>query len=157
MNNPIDWIEVTNLQQIDSPGLIVDFDRVERNIARMVAMVDGNADRLRPHVKTHKMPDVIQMQLDAGIKRFKVATLAEAEMVAIAGGTDILLAHQVVGPKVDRLYRLVQAHREASFAAIVDDPDIATAIANQFSSDALPLRLYVDVDCGMQRTGIRLG
>ena len=152
----MDWFRLANPDAIDSPGLIVDVDRVTDNIAKMVAMVDGDTDRLRPHVKTHKMPAVVQLQKDAGIKRFKTATLAETEMVAKTGGKDILLAHQVVGPKVTRLKELVGRYRDASFATIVDDMDVVENIASQFVN-AKPMRLFVDIDCGMSRTGILLG
>ena len=152
----IDWFQVSNPDVVDSPGLVVDIDRVTENIAKMVAMVDGDADRLRPHVKTHKMPTIVQLQMDAGIKRFKTATLAETEMVAEAGGADILLAHQVVGPKVDRLKKLVGRYPDTSFATIVDDIVVVETIASKFDA-AKPIRLFVDIDCGMKRTGIKLG
>ena len=153
----LDWFELSNTERVDSPGLVVDVDRVQGNIAKMVAMVDGNSDRLRPHVKTHKMPDVIGMQLDAGISKFKTATIAEAKMVAQSGGRDVLLAHQPVGPKTDKLLELVKTYGDVSFAAIVDDIGIVEQLVKTLSDHDQTLRLYVDVDCGMQRTGIKLG
>ena len=68
--------------------------------------------RLRPHVKTHKMPEIIGMQLRHGIEKFKCATIAEAEMTASCGAADILLAMQPVGPAIGRFFRLKQAYPE---------------------------------------------
>ena len=121
----------------------------------MLQSVDGDASRLRPHVKTHKMLPVVQMQLDAGITRFKVATIAEAELCARAGSPDVLLAYQPVGPNVRRLAELVALYPETSFATIVDAAEVADDISAHFEAE--PLRTFVDIDVGMQRTGIRPG
>ena len=104
------WSKVTGLDKVESPGLLVDPDRVARNVDRLIEILGGtdHLSRLRPHVKTHKMPDVVRVQLNAGIDKFKTATLAETEMVAAAGASDIVLAHQVVGPKIDGLIALIQ-------------------------------------------------
>jgi D-serine deaminase-like pyridoxal phosphate-dependent protein len=149
------WSQPFHLDLVASPGLLVDSDKVKANIEMMIAMVDGSVNRLRPHVKTHKMPAVIQLQIRAGITKFKAATLAEAEMVASAGGSDVLLAYQMVGPNVERFLDLVRRFPNTSFAAIVDDRGVAQALGQAFNDD--PLRLFIDVDCGMHRTGIPLG
>ena len=101
------WPDQDELRDVASPGLLIDADRVANNIRRMVALVDNDPSRLRPHVKTHKMTRVVQMQREAGIEKFKAATLAEAEMVAGAGGQEVLLAYQMVGPNVRRLAGLI--------------------------------------------------
>ena len=81
----MNWLTLSNPQDVDSPGLLIDPDRVSANIERMIAAVGGpdHTRRLRPHLKTHKMARVVRMQLDAGINRFKAATMAEAEMAAL--------------------------------------------------------------------------
>src|SRR4029077_4696005 len=78
------WYAIADVAGVPSPALLVYPDRVRENIARMLAIAGGPA-RLRPHVKTHKLPQVVRMQLDAGITKFKAATIAEAEMTAAAG------------------------------------------------------------------------
>ena len=153
----MEWFELHNPDEIESPSLIVDGDRVVSNIKRMLEFVDGDASRLRPHVKTHKMPDVIKLQLDAGINQFKTSTIAETEMVAAAGAASVLLAHQPVGGKIDRLFDLVKKYPATSFAAIVDDASIAEQIEKRVREGYTPFPLYIDVDCGMQRTGVPLG
>ena len=78
------WYTVSNVADIPSPALLVYPDRVEENIRRMIA-VAGGVGRLRPHMKTNKLPEVVRMHIDQGITKFKCATIAEAEMAATAG------------------------------------------------------------------------
>src|SRR3954470_23846252 len=80
-----------------SPSLLIDRTLVRRNLETMIALARG-AERLRPHVKTHKMPAVVRLCESLGIRKHKCATIAEAEMVAASGGTDVLLAYPLVGP-----------------------------------------------------------
>ena len=96
-----DWHRLANPDETPSPALLIYPDRVVENIRRMIAMA-GTADRLRPHVKTHKLGEIVQLQLKAGITRFKCATIAEAEMLAQAGARDVLIANQLVGSNARR-------------------------------------------------------
>ena len=93
-----DWHTLAAPDEIPSPALLVYPDRIEENIRRTIAAL-GQAERLRPHVKTHKMAELVEMQLKAGITKFKCATIAEAEMLGQAGAKDVLLANQPTGPK----------------------------------------------------------
>ena len=144
------WYQVENVADVPSPSLLVYPNRVAANIRRMVEIVDGDPSRLRPHVKTHKMAEVIQLQLDAGITKFKCATIAEMELVASAGAKDLLLAYQPVGPNIDRMRQLQKKFPDTVFSAVVDDAEIL----KQISAADFGLRLFVDVDCGLHRTGI---
>lgn len=152
-----DWYRVENAEVIASPALLIWPDRVRHNIQQMLALVGGNASRLRPHVKTHKMAEVVKMQLGAGIDRYKCATIAEAEMTAAAGAADVLLAYQPVGPNIGRLLALAERYPYCSFAAVVDDPRILAEISAAFAGADRSLRLFPDIDCGMGRTGIAPG
>ena len=105
MTNP--WYTVENVDEIPSPSLLIYPDRVEENIRRMIH-VAGGVQRLRPHMKTNKLPEVIRMHLDQGITKFKCATIAEAEMIAACEAPDVLMAYQPVGPNVERFIELVQ-------------------------------------------------
>src|SRR5882724_7152296 len=100
------WYEIENVDDVPSPALLVYRDRVEQNVERMIAMA-GGPDRLRPHIKTHKTPELIRLQIDRGITKFKCSTIAEVEMAAMAGAKDVLLAYQPVGPNVDRFLILI--------------------------------------------------
>src|SRR5215831_5349761 len=88
---------IADTSGIYSPGLVFFKDLIRQNLARTVELAGGPA-RLRPHCKTHKTREVVQMELEAGVSKQKVATLAEAEMVASAGAPDVLLAYPMVGP-----------------------------------------------------------
>jgi D-serine deaminase-like pyridoxal phosphate-dependent protein len=97
------------------------------------------------------------MHLDAGITRFKCATIAEAEMAAAAGAPDVLIAYQPVGPNVARVVRLVQAFPATRFAAIVDDTDAVDALSAAAIAAGVVLDLFIDLDGGMHRSGIAPG
>lgn len=136
-----------------SPSLLIDRALVRRNLDAMIALARG-ADRLRPHVKTHKMPAIVKLCEALGIRKHKCATIAEAEMVASAGGTDVLLAYPLVGPNIDRLARLVRAFPTTTFRALVDHPDPARALSEGLREVGRPLPVLIDLEVGMGRTGI---
>src|SRR5690606_10766587 len=121
------------------------------------SLVDGKADRLMPHIKTNKMPKVMQRLVGAGICQFKASTISEAEIAAEAGARAVLLSHQLVGPKVDRFLRLVQHFPKTKFSTLTDNIDSA-GLLNQKAVDLdLELQVYVDINNGMDRSGIKLG
>jgi D-serine deaminase-like pyridoxal phosphate-dependent protein len=151
-----EWYEISNLDELDTPALVVYPDRVQKNISRAVAMV-GNAMRLRPHVKTHKSPAVTRLMIDAGIQRFKCATIAEAEMLAVEGAPDVLLAYQPVGPKAGRLAQLIKRFPGSRFSCLIDHPDAAAAMSQVFHAAGLMVPVYLDMNVGMDRTGIAPG
>src|SRR6186713_3243647 len=93
---------VSNEQDIASPALLLFSEKIDRNIGRMIEIA-GGASRLRPHVKTHKLEPLVRRQIAAGITKFKAATIAEAEMCAIAGAGDVLLAFPAAGPNIVRI------------------------------------------------------
>src|SRR6187399_3271835 len=111
------WYRDLDTSEIHSPSLLINESRVEANILRMIAIVKGNVSRLRPHMKTHKMPEIIKLHLKHGITKFKCATIAEAEMTAAAGAAEVLLAYPPVGPNIARLIALIQKFPGTKFAA----------------------------------------
>ena len=151
-----EWYEIANVDEVPSPALLVYPDRIEANIDLMVEIA-GDAGKLRPHVKTHKLAEIIRMQLERGVNKFKCATLAEMEMVAGAGAGDVLLAYQPVGPNIARLRALADKFSDTRVAAVADNAAVVTALSEAFEGAAKPLDLYLDLDCGMHRTGIGPG
>ena len=109
------WYEIEDIDKLDSPSLVIFPGRVKKNIQTAITMVE-NPGRLRPHVKTHKSPDVTRMMLDAGITKFKCATIAEAEMLALTGAPDVLLAYPLTGPKVNRWIELIKQYPSVKFS-----------------------------------------
>jgi D-threonine aldolase len=136
-----------------SPSLVIDRTLVRQNLEAMIALA-GGADRLRPHVKTHKMPAIVRMCEAMGIRKHKCATIAEAEMVAAAGGTDVFLAYPLVGPNIARFARLVRKYPATIFRALVDHPATAQALSDGMSGLEGPLPVLIDLEVGMGRTGI---
>lgn len=153
---PDPWYLIANANEVPSPAVVIYPDRVRENLRRMVALAGGVA-QLRPHVKTHKMAEIVRMQLDLGIKKFKCATLTEAEMVARTGAADVLLAHQPVGPNVARLCRLAAMFPAVQFSTIVDDEGIVKELDAQAREAEVVLDVLLDIDNGMHRTGIPPG
>src|SRR5260370_17951732 len=115
---------ISDTSTIYTPALIFYKDIIRRNIAQAIA-VAGGVDRLRPHVKTHKTREIVRMELDAGIRKHKVATLAEAEMVASCAAPDVLLAYPLVGPNCLRLAKLIQAYPGTRFSVVAHHPPSA--------------------------------
>jgi D-serine deaminase-like pyridoxal phosphate-dependent protein len=152
----MNWYTINNIENLDTPALVVYPDRVHENIRRAISMV-GSPARLRPHVKTHKSPAVTRLMLEAGIRQFKCATIAEAEMLATEGAPDVLLAYQPIGPKIARLAALIRQFPATEFACLIDNPDAATAIARVFKTAGLVVPVYLDLNVGMDRTGINPG
>lgn len=148
----IEWYTVKNIDTIDSPALLIYPDRIKENISRLIAMA-GDVTRIRPHVKTNKIAEVCKLMQDAGIRKFKCATIAEAEMLAEIDAADVLLAHQPVGPKADRLLQLVMHFPDTHFSCIIDDLGIATMLSEVFARHALQLPVFIDLNIGMNRSG----
>lgn len=153
---PDNWHIVTDPSEIPSPALLIYPDRIKENIRRMIAMT-GSAERLRPHVKTHKLAEIVKLQLAEGIQKFKCATIAEAEMLSQAGAKDILVANQLVGPNAERIVKLASWYRDIRFSTITDDAEAAGNLARIALANNITLPIFLDIDAGMGRTGISLG
>ncbi len=148
-----DWFVIDNIDEYDSPLLVVYPDRVEKNIALAKEIV-SDVNRLRPHVKTNKMREVCTMMMEAGITKFKCATIAEAEMLGLINAPDVLLSYQPVGPKMQRLISLIKTYPQTHFSSIVDDAETAQRMNDLCKQNNIVLSVYVDVNVGMNRTGI---
>ena len=147
------WYEIKNINQLDSPALVVFPDRVKHNIQLAIDMI-GDVNRLRPHIKTNKSPDAAKLMLNAGINKFKCATIAEAEMLAQCSAPDVLLAYQPLGPKLQRFVSLINKYPSTQFACLTDSIDAANEQARLFSSNNLNVAVFIDLNVGMNRTGI---
>lgn len=149
-----DWYKIDNIGEIDSPALVVYPERIQGNID-LALKIAGNKEKLRPHVKTNKMGEVCSMMLNAGIKKFKCATIAEAEMLAAVNARDVLLAYQPVGPKINRLIKLIKKYSNTVFSCLVDNIENARSINRLCKESNICLDIYIDLNIGMNRTGIK--
>jgi D-threonine aldolase len=145
---------VGNEAEVASPSLLINWESVEENLRRMIAMV-GDPARLRPHVKTHKLPQIVARQVELGISKCKCATVAEAEMAAAAGARDVLLAAPVVGPNVARFLALQAAFPQVQFAVIADDENAVRALSAAAVAGGQAVTVLLDLDVGQGRTGVR--
>ena len=150
------WHEISNVDEVDSPALLIYPDRVEENVRRMIAMA-GGAERLCPHVKTHKLAELVRLQMTLGITKFKCATIAEAEMMASCDAPDVLLAYQPVGPKLHRFVQLIKNFPKTNFSTIADDETAIRALSEAAVQAGLKFRVLLDIDCGMHRSGVAAG
>ncbi len=152
----MEWYLIKNVDIVDSPALVVYPERVAENIQTAISMT-GDVTRLRPHIKTHKTKQVAELQMAAGINKFKCATIAEAEMLGMGGAADVLLAYQPLGPKVKRLVDLIKKYSATKFSCLVDNFPAAQDISNNAVDNDLQIPVYIDLNVGMNRTGIAPG
>ncbi len=115
-----------NIFDLDTPALIIDLDKVERNIAEMATVARQAGVRLRPHTKTHKIPELAHMQLAAGAAGITCAKVGEAEVMVDAGIDDILIAYPVLGPM--KWNRLAALRERARIVVSLDSLEVAQGL-----------------------------
>lgn len=149
------WFQLDNTNDIDTPALLVYPERVKSNLAILKSLIDDPA-RLRPHVKTHKCREVVLITMAAGINKFKCATIAEAEMLGICKAEDVIFAYQPSGPKLKRFLAIIKKYPATSFSCLVDNIHSASEIALLSAQYKLTIAVYLDVNVGMNRTGVAI-
>lgn len=137
--------------ELDTPCLVIDLDVMERNIAEMAAVAEACGVRLRPHTKSHKSPEIAEMQVAAGSSGITCAKLGEAFVMADAGIDDILVAYPIVGEtKLRRLRELVErAHVRTS----LDSAEVARGVGRIGTELGRAMPILVEVDTGLHRMG----
>jgi D-serine deaminase-like pyridoxal phosphate-dependent protein len=143
------------LKDVDTPALVVDLDVMERNIWRMMAFLAPHGTNLRPHVKTHKTPEIAQKQIAAGAIGVTCAKVGEAEAMVDGGIRHILIANQIVTPS--KIARLVQLARRADMIVAVDEAANVRALSEAASAAGVTLGILVEVEIGMDRCGVAPG
>ncbi|EIJ38652.1 putative amino acid aldolase or racemase [Galbibacter orientalis DSM 19592] len=149
----MNWYEISNIDTIATPALLVFPERIKLNIQRMLE-ISGDVNRLRPHTKTHKTAEVIKLQQEVGINKFKCATIAEAELLAKCGAKEILLAMQPVAENINRFFKLKETYPNSYFSTLVDNDLILEQINKLAGEKSMKVGLWMDVNVGMNRTGI---
>tara|TARA_B100000902_G_C27306629_1_gene915899 strand:+ start:1342 stop:2445 length:1104 start_codon:yes stop_codon:yes gene_type:complete len=148
-----DWFKLENTNEIITPSLVVFPKRILHNIKLMIEIA-GGTESLRPHIKTHKMSEIIKMQIDNGINKFKCATITEAELLAKSGAKDILLAIQPTGKNISRFISLIEIYPESIFSTIVDNEYSLNEINNRAKEKKISVSIWLDINNGMNRTGV---
>jgi len=139
----------------DTPEIVLDLDVVRANIDRAAALARDMGVAVRPHTKTHKLPQIAHMQIEAGAAGVQVAKLGEAEVMADAGIENILVGYPIVGAQ--KLARLADLAERVSISATVDSDEVAAGISRVARERGLTIPVLVELDTGMRRLGLLPG
>ncbi|GAB4419459.1 MAG: D-TA family PLP-dependent enzyme [Anaerolineae bacterium] len=141
------------IEELDTPAAIVELDRLEANISRFQRYLDEHGIANRPHIKTHKIPEIAHMQLRAGAVGITCQKIGEAEVMAQAGIGDIFLPYNIIGErKLERLMRL--AHR-VNLSMTADSEFTLRGLAAAAQREGLELETLVEFDSGLGRCGVQ--
>lgn len=143
------------IEDLDTPAVLVDLDRLDRNIQEMARFAVRRGIALRPHTKTHKSPAIAQRQLHAGARGITVAKLDEAEAMLDAGIDDIFVAYEIVGRR--KVARLLALNRRGRVSCAVDSLAGAEALSRVAVRAGRSLDVLIEVDCGLGRCGVAPG
>jgi D-serine deaminase-like pyridoxal phosphate-dependent protein len=141
------------IEDLDTPALIVDLDRMERNMKRMAKFAKDYDVALRPHAKTHKAPEIAKLQIKEGSNGVALQKTGEVEVFVANGITDIFLTNEVVSEM--KLEKLAGLAEKAHLGIAVDDVGVAKTMGRIFRQAGTEIDVYVDVDVGMHRCGVQ--
>ena len=154
MSRTLPVIESSVLDTLNSPMMVIFRDRLQANLDSMLVMA-GHPSRLRPHCKTHKMEHIIRMWVEQGVTKHKAATIAECEMLAAAGATDILFAYNPVGPNIGRVVALATKYPACRLSVTTDHERPLQLLSAAAEKANVTIGVMLDVNVGMNRTGVR--
>lgn len=143
---------VGHLEDLDTPVVVVDLDILEANVRRMADRARETGVRLRPHAKTHKVPELARLQLAAGATGISLAKVGEAEVFADAGFEDLFLAFPVFGAEKAR--RLLALSDRMRLAVGADSVEGAASLGSIFHAAGRRIDVLLKVDCGYHRVGV---
>ncbi len=145
-----------NKNELDTPFVLIDLDKVEQNLSEMQEIANLAGVSLRPHAKTHKLPILAHKQLAAGARGITAAKLGEAEVMAGAGISDILIAYPIVGAQ--KIDRLIQLAKQIKITVAIDSLQVACAISEAASKEpSVVVGIVIELDCGFKRVGLPPG
>jgi 3-hydroxy-D-aspartate aldolase len=142
-------------EDIDTPALVIDLDAFESNLDTMAALLAPTGVKLRAHAKTHKSPIIAKLQMARGAVGNCVQKVAEAEVLAWGGISDILVSNEVVG--ANKLARLCALSRLAKVAVCADDAGQVAAIEQAAADAGIRMTVLVEIDVGAGRCGVQPG
>jgi D-serine deaminase-like pyridoxal phosphate-dependent protein len=143
------------LADVDTPSLIVDLDRFDANLMRMMQSVAGRGVRLRPHAKSHKCVEIARRQVAAGAVGVCVQKTSEAEPFLAGGIEDVLITNEVIGErKLARLAGLAARFPAARLGVCVDDRGAVEKLAQACEDADTRLDIYIELDVGHNRAGV---
>lgn len=142
-----------HLDDLDTPAVVIDLDRMEANIDRLQAYLDRHKIENRPHIKTHKVPDIARRQVRAGAVGICAQKVSEAIVMVNAGLDDVLIPYNIVGEaKVTRLMRLAG---RAQVRVTADSAATVKGYARGAAKAGISLTVLVEFDTGAHRCGVQ--
>jgi D-serine deaminase-like pyridoxal phosphate-dependent protein len=139
-------------REFGTPAVVIDLDRVERNIARVQAACAAAGVANRPHIKTHKSPVIARMQKEAGASGITCQKIGEAEVMAEAGLDDILISYNLLGE--DKMGRLAKVMERATVTVAADNPTVVAGLPRAAELSGRTLNVVVECDTGRKRAGV---
>lgn len=143
------------IAELDTPAVLIDLDVMQRNMARLAAYCQEKGLQLRPHTKTHKIPELAHKQLEMGACGITVAKPGEARVMVEAGIQDVLVAYPIVTDvKAKELVRLAE---KAKIAVSLDSPEAAATLSRHAAAHGVRIGILVEIDVGFRRCGVSTG
>ena len=152
---PAPAVPGASVEDVDTPALIVELDRLEHNLVRMAEFARGAGMRLRPHAKMHKTPALALKQIALGAVGMCCQKTSEAEVLVDAGVRDVLITNQVVGAA--KLQRAAALAKRAVIGVCVDAPSNAHALSQAAQAAGSVIHVYIEINAGANRCGIEAG
>lgn len=141
------------VDKLETPVPVVDLDKLQANIARLQAYLDEHKIANRPHVKTHKIPEIARMQMDAGAVGITCQKVSEAEVMADAGFKDIFIPYNIIGES--KLARLMNLAKKTTVSVTADSVYVVNGLSNAAQKTGLTLAVLIECDTGLQRCGVQ--
>jgi len=142
-----------HIDELETPVPVVDIDRMEANIASLQAYLDEHKIANRPHIKTHKIPAIAKMQMDAGAIGITCQKVSEAEVMADAGFNDIFIPYNIIGEA--KLKRLMALAARINISVTTDSAFTARGLSNAAMIAGLTLPVLIECDTGAGRCGVQ--
>ncbi len=143
------------IEDIDTPALLLDLDKLERNIKKMADFFKDKPTKLRPHIKTHKTPIIAHKQIRAGAEGIACQKLGEAEVMVESGIPDVFITNEVVG--WNKVLRLAKLAHHSNISVVVDNPENVKQLSEAASREDVTINVLVEVNVGMDRCGVPPG
>lgn len=142
-----------HIADLETPVPVVDMDRMQANITRLQVYMDEHKIANRPHIKTHKIPAIARMQMDAGAAGITCQKVSEAEVMAEAGFDDIFITYNIMGES--KLKRLMALARRVRLSVTADSAFTVRGLSKAAEEAGLLLRVLIECDTGAQRCGVQ--
>jgi D-serine deaminase-like pyridoxal phosphate-dependent protein len=145
---------MTTIDELETPSVLIDLDRMERNIARMQNYCNEHGLGFRPHIKTHKIPDIARLQIEAGAVGIACQKLTEAQVFIDEGFDNIQIPYNIVGPQ--KTARLADMSMYNRITVSADHPAVIAGLSDAARANEITIRVMVDLVTEIQRTGAPL-